>query len=293
MTEADFLKSAHVMVWGLGLMGGSLALALKDKCARVIGVDPDPKVVKIAIEMEITAEAYLSPTEYADRADVFVLAAPVRGILGQLRELSAGRCEAGIVLDLGSTKRQIVAAMEDLPEGWDPVGGHPMCGSEKSSIAHATANIYQKAAFALVETRRTSSWAKKVCELLVHEVGAEPLWLDAENHDLWAAATSSLSFLAANALAATVPTEARILVGPGFQSTSRLAVEPIDMVMDILRTNGDNVLSMVKAYRQRMLELETALESHNEIEIRNLLLEGARQRHVLLGDESQGGKRCG
>jgi len=293
MTEVDFLKDAHVLIWGLGLMGGSLALALKGKCAGMTGIDPDIKTAGIALEMNAVDEVFVSLQEYGNnKADVIILAAPVRSIVGQLKDLAGAGFRNAVVLDLGSTKRQIVSIMENLPDGLDPVGGHPMCGSEKSSILHAHSGIYLNATFALIQTRKTSGRAKQVCEQLVRAVEAVPCWLDADTHDRWVAATSSLPFLIANALAATVPTEAWPLVGPGFQSTTRLAVESIDMMLDILHTNRENILSAVQTYQQRFLELETALDSSDETKLRRLLQEGARQRDVLMKNLAEGQSLC-
>ncbi len=288
MDEADFLGRARVVVWGLGLMGGSLALALRDKCAGVIGIDPDPDVAALALKMSVVDEVSTRPEDCLGKGDLIILAAPVRGILGQLQKLSTNYSGSAIVLDLGSTKKQIVSAMEHLPENLDPVGGHPMCGREKSSILYADPEIYQNAVFALVQTTRTSEKAKQVCEELVRAVGAVPLWLDAETHDRWAAATSHLPFLIANTLAASVAAEAAPLVGPGFQSTSRLAGESMEMMMDILFTNRENVLFALRDYQQRLSELETALDSGCETQLRRLLQEGANQRNVLLGSHQKG-----
>jgi len=293
MAETNFLKDAHVLIWGLGLMGGSLALALKGKCAWMTGIDPDIKTAAMALEMHAVDEVFVSLQDCIHKkAEVIILAAPVRGILGQLKDLAGAGFRNAVVLDLGSTKSQIVSIMENLPDGLDPVGGHPMCGSEKSSILHAHSGIYQNAMFALVQTKKTTERAVKVCEQLVRAVEAVPCWLDAETHDRWVAATSSLPFLIANALAATVPTEARPLVGPGFQSTSRLAVESIDMMLDILHTNRGNVLSVVETYQQRLLKLQNALNSNNETELRRLLQEGARQRDALMDNLAEGQSLC-
>ena len=282
MDETNFVGSARVLIWGLGLMGGSLGLSLKGRCASVIGIDPNPDAVAMALEMNAVDEVSTS-LQSIKNVDLIILAAPVRGILEQIGTLLSDYSGSAIVLDLGSTKREIVTAMESLPEKFDPVGGHPMCGREKSSILNADPEIYQNATFALVKTEKTSEKAMRICEQLVCAVGAEPLWMDAETHDRWTAATSHLPFLIANILAASVPVEAEPLVGPGFHSTTRLAVESTDMMLDILFTNRENILSALRNYRFRLSEIETALDSKHENELKNLLLEGAKQRNALIG----------
>ena len=160
--ESDFLSASRVVVWGLGLMGGSLALSLKGKCRGLVGIDADPATVKMAREREIVNTAWLvdevqaHPENALAGADLIVLATPVRAILAVLEQLPALCPGPAVVVDLGSTKQQIVAAMDRLPERFDPVGGHPMCGKEKFSLAYAEAEMYQGAPFALVGLERTT-----------------------------------------------------------------------------------------------------------------------------------------
>jgi prephenate dehydrogenase len=265
MDESGFtgkrLEDSRVVIWGLGLMGGSLAMALAGKCAERIGIDADPAVVALALERGVVERGFLSPDTAPAAlvgADLLVLAVPVRAILTLLDELPVV-CESSLmVMDLGSTKAQIVAAMEHLPTRFDPLGGHPMCGKEKASLQHAEANLYQQAPFALVALERTSPPARRLGEELAKAIGSCPLWIEATQHDRWVAATSHAPFLLASALAQSTPLEAAPLIGPGFRSTARLAANPAEMMLDILATNSENVRSVLRLFRDR-LEIYEAL----------------------------------
>jgi prephenate dehydrogenase len=156
-SEPDFLGEARVCILGLGLMGGSLAMALRDRCALLLGVDPDEQVLAQALERGIVERASSDAGVLLPESDLVILAAPVRSILRLLEllpELHPGRA---VVLDLGSTKTQIVKAMADLPERFDPVGGHPMCGKEKTSLTNAESGLFNRAPFALTALSRSSS----------------------------------------------------------------------------------------------------------------------------------------
>ena len=127
--EAGFrLTDSRIAILGLGLMGGSLALALNGKCAALYGIDSDQATLKLAREKEIVEEADSNPAKLLPRADLVVLATPVPAIIDWIRKLPSLIQESCIILDLGSTKKDIVQAMSALPERFEPVGGHPICG---------------------------------------------------------------------------------------------------------------------------------------------------------------------
>lgn len=278
------LSDCTVAILGLGLMGGSLAMALRGFCRRLIGIDPDPATVALAEQIRLVDTLSAAPQPGLAQADVVILAAPVCVILDLLQglpELHPGRA---LVIDLGSTKAEIVRAMQSLPARFDPLGGHPMTGKERSSLMEAEAGLFHGAPFALTPLERTSPRARALAEQIVRTVGANPLWLDAESHDRLVAAVSHVPFLAANALAAVTPAEAGVLVGPGFRSTTRVAASPAGIMLDILNTNRDNILAGLQALRARLACIESALEAGDDAQLTGLLQAGAAQ-HTLLVPE--------
>jgi prephenate dehydrogenase len=286
MDETDFISSARLAIVGLGLMGGSLAMALQGKCAALLGVDADPQTVELALRGKIVHQASDQLEAILPQADVIILATPVRAILSMLQQLPHVHPGQAVVMDLGSTKREIVRRMQGLPQRFEPIGGHPMCGKERGSLFNAEATLFQGAAFVLTPLERTTARARLVAEQIVQAVGARPLWLEAELHDQWAAAVSHLPYLTANALAAAVPLEARAMVGPGLRSTIRLAPSSLPMMLDILATNGDNVLESLRRFRQAMDQLEAALLDEGQETLQALLLRGAENYRRLTDDRS-------
>jgi len=275
MDDPGFLSSARVAILGLGLMGGSLALALQGKCAGLVGADPQPSARRLAMEGEVVERVSADPAEILPEADVVILAAPVQAIIdliGKLPSLHPGRA---MVLDLGSTKRQIMDAMGGLPERFDPIGGHPMCGKERSSLAHAEATLFQGAPFAFTPLDRTSLQTRALADELARAVGAVPLWIDAETHDRWTAATSHLPYLLASALAICTPPEVRAMVGPGFRSTARLSVSSTVMMLDILATNRQNILASLEKYCEQLELLKDLLDREDFSALQVLLAKGA------------------
>ncbi|MDI6770929.1 MAG: prephenate dehydrogenase/arogenate dehydrogenase family protein, partial [Anaerolineales bacterium] len=120
MSDDFFLPKSKIAIIGLGLMGGSLALVLKGKCAALFGLDPHHATLELARRQNIVDLADSDPAKLLPQADLVILAAPVPAILTLLQQLPDFTPNQCIVLDLGSTKRLIVDAMSRLPERFDP-----------------------------------------------------------------------------------------------------------------------------------------------------------------------------
>jgi prephenate dehydrogenase len=197
-------------------------------------------------------------------ADLIVLAVPVRKIISLIKEMGAFISDEVILLDLGSTKSQILEAMRDLPENFDPIGGHPMAGKEKSSFKYADAEIYLGANFFLSPLERTSKHAIKIIEDLVISIGSVPVQIDANEHDRWVSLTSHVPYLLSIALSSITDMEAARFIGPGYRSMTRLASSDIEMATDIMETNRDNILDILNKFSNQLDNLGRILESGNE-----------------------------
>jgi prephenate dehydrogenase len=283
------LKNTRVAIWGMGLMGGSLAMALHGKTAALYGIDPDPQVCMLAEELEIFDRISSTPAELLPLADLVLLASPLEVLPNLIESLPLLHPGSAVVMDIGSTKTKIVEAMGQLPERFAPIGGHPMCGKEVSGLAHASVSLYQGASFALLPLPRTPQSASDLALQLVQAVGAHPEWMDPLTHDRWVASTSHLPYLVANCLSCVIPLEAAPMIGPGFTSTSRLAGEPVDMMIDILNENRANILVALKAFRYQLERIEQDLEASNFVSLHSRFEEGANQHAAILNSFFKGG----
>lgn len=275
------LKSSRVVVVGLGLMGGAFALALQGHCAELAACDPDPKTVELARQKGIAKQVELDPASVLPGADLILLAAPVRAILTLIEGLPELHMGEAVVIDIGSTKKQICEAMHRLPDRFDPLGGHPMCGKAVSGLQHAEADLYRNATFAFTPLQRTGKRAMSAGEQIAHALGALPLWIDAETHDRWVAATSHLPYLLSLALTLATPVEALPLVGPGFLSTSRLAGSSITMMGDVLMTNRENLVPVLEDFLRQIQAMHENLSREDFTELLSLMQRGAN-RHATL-----------
>ena len=283
MDEPGFkLKEAKVTVIGLGLMGGSLALRLKGHCARLNALDVDTPTLELARRLGVADAAGSDPRAMLADADMVILACPLPEIVAWLKRLPGYVEKACVVLDIGSAKRGVLAAMQALPQRFDPLGGHPICGKEKLTLKNAESTLFENAAFVLTPLERSGADARGAALQLIELLGARPLWMDAGDHDAALAAVSHLPYLISSALCLSVPDAfSPDLVGPGFRSTARLAGTPSGMMGGVLAANRDRVLAELKVFRKRLAEIEVALQLEEYVEL-NATLDAARGRYLEL-----------
>jgi len=264
------LGDATVAIVGLGLMGGSLAGALRGRCATVVGVARHAETVQAALARGLVDRGTSDLEAGVRRADVVVLATPVRVILRLLAEIGPLLPDGCLLMDVGSTKAHIVAEMARLPDHVQPLGGHPMCGKEVSGIETADASLYRGHTFVLTPLPRTSEAALALGRALVEAAGARPLVLEAQRHDRLVATISHLPYLLACGLVGTAESVAAAdpavweVAASGFRDTSRLAASDVTMMLDILLTNREAVLEALGICRTRLRDLAHLLEAADE-----------------------------
>ncbi len=288
------LQEATVAIVGLGLMGGSLACDLRGHCREIVGVSRSPATLRYARQRGWIDRA--ASFETALDSDLLILAAPVRAILSQLRQMQrrkAIRRRSTVVLDLGSTKVEITRLMETLPARFDPLGGHPMCGKEKSGIRNAEAGLYRGRVFVLTPLARTSPRALRLGRELIAVLGARPLVLAAERHDALVALTSHLPYLLACALMRAVlarePRDAWQVAASGFRDASRLAASDLTMMIDVLLTNRWPVIAALEQYALELDGLLSLLRAEDEAGLRAALKPAKEQREILFNPLSTHG----
>ena len=273
--EGDFgdfpLRETRIAILGTGLIGGSLALALREHVRALYLADPDPEARALAHAWNLGDLVTPHPEDAVRHAQVILLAAPVRAILDLLQRLPQWIAHPAIVVDVGSTKTAICQAMAALPPRFDPIGGHPLAGKTEAGLAHADPHLFRERPFIFTPLPRTSPRARAFAKALAHVVGAFPLWMGPEAHDRLVAYTSHMPYLLSAALALAVPPETRDVMGPGFASTVRLAGSSPRMMLDILMTNLDAVLEALDALQDALWEVRRTLEKEREKDLQRLL----------------------
>lgn len=280
------LEDARVTIVGLGLMGGSMALGLKARCQELVGVDSDAETVQLARRAGIKTQE-LGPALV--RTDVLVLATPVKETLRLLEAFRSDPPAVRLLMDVGSTKRQVVEAMENLPDPVAAVGGHPLCGKELAGFPEAEAELFTGSLFVLTPCSRTTPSSLALAEQIVIALGASVQHMQAARHDQLLATASHLPYLLATALMGSAEfvgnkdPEIWDLVASGFLSTSRLAASDLTMMADILTTNQDMVQNALSRAQSELEQLRGLLIGGEAGPLRDYL-EPLQRKRVSLKD---------
>lgn len=267
----------RVLIVGLGLIGGSVGLALRRwseehkvenrKPLEVVGFDPNLDHQRAAEKMGAVDRGAWDLAKAAREADVVVLALPVAAMREAMADLAPHLQPGTVVTDTGSTKAQVMEwAREALPQGVHFVGGHPMAGKTQS-IEGAEADLFSGATWCIAPSVSASEEAVRTVLGLVAAAGAEPYFVDPHEHDAYVAGVSHLPFAMSAALMNAVSRdvswrEMKQLTAGGFRDTTRLASGSPTMHRDILVTNREAVLRWIDAMTASLSELRADLASN-------------------------------
>jgi prephenate dehydrogenase len=267
----------NVAIVGLGQIGGSFAAALTNRgLARVIGVTRRKETAARALAMGIVAESG-TDLEPLKKADVVVLATPVRTLLRQIPEVAPRVRRDAILTDVGSTKTEIVEALRRAASAATVIAGHPMAGNERAGLDGCDEKVFHDRPWVLIGDRRKAG----LLERLVTGVGALPFWMKSpEDHDLKVARVSHIPYLLAYALMGT-PVDAIRVCGNSFRDATRVAASDAEMVMDFLLTNKGPIRKSAGELRARLDGLLRLIARGDAAGLRKALLRARALRTTM------------
>jgi prephenate dehydrogenase len=263
------MERKKITIVGVGLIGGSLALQLHEKkiSSKLIGVENNELHAKKAIELELVDEVL--PLEKAiEKSDVIILAIPVDSMVTLLPKV-LDKINHQIVIDLGSTKSQLINAVKNHPNRGRYVAAHPMWGTEYSGPQAAVKGAFEKVAVVICNAKESDKDAVDWTRDMFGKVGMRLLEMDAQAHDLHAAYVSHISHITSFALANTVLEKEKEeeaifdMASGGFESTVRLAKSNPAMWVPIFKQNRDNVLDVLNEHITQLRKFKSCLEKEN------------------------------
>jgi prephenate dehydrogenase len=281
----------NVGVVGVGLIGGSIGLAVRERLgARVVGFDPDGAVGAAALRRGALESVAASVGEAVANADLVFVAAPVGALSGALDAVLAAAPADCAVSDVGSTKRAIVSGRVD-PRF---IGGHPLAGAETSGVEHARADLFDGATWYLTPGTATSGALYQRLHKALVGIGAQPTAIDAAVHDRVMASVSHLPHVFANVLVAQA---VRALgdgadvpaTGPSFRDATRVAGANATIWPDIYLSNSDALVALIDETQARLAEVRTALAAADRGAIERWNEDARIDRDALLGAGLAGG----
>ncbi len=273
----------RICIVGLGLMGGSLAKALRGQAKQIVGVDRHAATRQLALTSGAVDIVTGDLASGLKTVDLVILATPVHTILQILADLPRLKPQGCQVIDLGSTKEEICAAMSALPPSFSAIGGHPMCGKETAGFHAADPDLFRGQTFILSPSGRTNDQIEERSLSLIDQIGATPMFLPADEHDQLVAVVSHLPYLLSAALIhrAAEMKDDRVwpISASGFRDTTRISGSDPRMMLDILLTNREPILAQLAQYQADLDRVKELLDENNQAALASWL-EEAQQAYI-------------
>ncbi len=276
-----------IAIVGVGLIGGSIALTLKNKKAvqTIVGVDKNDLHLAKATRLGIIDETASLP-DAIRRCDVIILSVPVDVILHLLPEI-LDQVDRQVIVDLGSTKKTILQAVEGHPKRGRLVAAHPMAGTEYSGPDAAFDGLFTDKVMVYTDATNTDDDAFDTMEQITELLEMRSTFMNAHEHDMHTAYVSHISHITSMALALTVlgkeRSQGRIfeLAGSGFESTVRLAKSSPDMWTPIFKQNRENVLEVLEEHISQLQKMYDLLEDEDYPALHKMIKHSNKIKRIL------------
>jgi prephenate dehydrogenase len=255
-----------VAVIGVGLIGGSLGLALKKRLSdsHILGVGRNRERLELALRMGAVDDIRVGSDCELKDCDLIVLATPVEHILSTLPGLGCHLASGTVVTDVGSTKRTICGeAWRCLPDYVEFIGGHPVAGREVLGVENGDADLFAGAPYVLCPRAGVGTGNVERLKTLAAALGARPMIMDADEHDQAIAFVSHLPQMLSTALAGISRPEHVAISGSGFRDMVRLAGSPYSVWESILATNGDHIDRALEVFLEYLQTMRISLRKNN------------------------------
>ncbi|MXS70201.1 prephenate dehydrogenase [Flavobacteriaceae bacterium W22] len=277
-----------ISIIGVGLIGGSIALKLKQKNSvdYIYGIDNNTDNLNEALSLNIISEKADFETGIKN-SDLIIIAIPVDSARKILPEVLNLISDQQTVMDVGSTKSGIVNSVKDHPKRSRFVAFHPMWGTENHGPKSAIADSFSGKAGVICNREESADDALQLVENIVNDLDMHPIYMNAEDHDIHTAYISHISHITSYALANTVLEKEKEedtifqLASSGFSSTVRLAKSHPEMWVPIFKQNKDNVLDVLNEHISQLRKFKSALEKDNFEYLEELIVNANRIREIL------------
>ncbi|WP_096434879.1 prephenate dehydrogenase [Alteribacter populi] len=281
----------EVFVVGLGLIGGSLALALRKEHpdAHLIGYDIHDNVVKAARALGVISEAAATVKEGAEKADLIIIAAPVKQTIQLIHEIASYSLKReAIITDVGSTKQTVVKAAEVFTtQSVHFVGGHPMAGSHKTGVEAAKAHLFENAYYILTPSSQSDQRAVIQLQNWLKGTKAQFVHLSAKEHDFFTGTISHFPHIVSAGLVHQLKKEGKNepilneLAAGGFRDITRIASSSPIMWRDILLSNREVLITLIDRWEEEMKKIKTFIKEERSDDIFQFFSDAKETRDAL------------
>ncbi|MBR5218458.1 MAG: prephenate dehydrogenase/arogenate dehydrogenase family protein [Clostridia bacterium] len=285
--ESDF----KIAVIGLGIIGGSIAYALKGfKDAYIVGCDKNPKTRQSALKRGAVKEVFENPAEAMENADLIILCTFPKSIPNIVRENKGAIKNGAVVTDICGVKTEISKAISDsLPRGVDYVGGHPMAGKEVGGFDNAEPDLFQDTGFIIIPSETTKRESVDLIYEMAKYMGATRITMASPNeHDSVIAYTSDLMHVAASALCLDYPKEMNNAYTAGaFRDCTRVARIDPKLWTELFMANGHHTVREIDRFIESLTKIRNAIANRDEETLENLLDTVNKNKIIMLSKEPE------
>ena len=268
------LKNKKVAIIGLGLIGGSLARAFKERLGieDIIAVNRSTDALDQAMKDKVITQGFTDLTPDIYNSDIIIICTPVKRAL-EFIEALAGKVKADcIITDVGSTKWEIVNYVNNMPNAPCFIGGHPMAGAEKTGYCASFPHLFENAYYILSPCKTTSPEAEDLMTQLVKGIGAIPVSIDADQHDRITGSISHVPHIIASGLVNMVKDmdadgKMQLLAAGGFKDITRIASSSPEMWENIVLSNKQHVAEILEVYINTLKRYKSFVEEGNSREV--------------------------
>ena len=271
---SSFSAKKAIAIIGVGLIGGSIAAALKKRgfSGRIIGVGRNASRLENAKAAGLIDVCSTDPAESAGQFDLIVFCTPVNLIVAGVRDIAA-RCRSGtLITDAGSTKGTICRELSSgFAEGVTFIGSHPLAGSEKQGFEESDPDLFQNRVCVVTPNETTPADQLSRLNAFWEFLGCRVIELTAETHDKALARTSHLPHVVASALVSLLETSHNQFTSSGFCDTTRIAAGDPDLWTAILLANASEVIQSIDELNEKLTEFSEAIANRDATTLKNLL----------------------
>lgn len=278
----------RITIIGLGLIGGSLALAIKERklAKEVFGIARRKTTINQALRNKMVDFATLEPEKGVRDSDLIIIATPVFKIVDIAAQVLPFLKKGAILTDAGSTKGYILESIEKAGlEGVYFIGSHPIAGSEKSGIKSADKNLFKRMYCVLTKTENTNRKTLDKIKRFWGALGMKVIVMSPEKHDRLLSKISHLPHAVSVSLVNSVGIKEIDLAVGGFKDTTRIASGEPELWKDIFFTNKQNLLKDIRLFKNELSKIESALKSHSSGALLKLLKSAKIKRDYLMADD--------
>ncbi len=282
MLELDF----NITIVGLGLIGGSFAMALKDLNPKNLwAVDINEEVIKTAEKMEIIDRGYTNPETPLKKSDIVIMCIypklMVKFIKNNMKNFKPG----SIITDTAGIKEKLVEEIDtSIREDVDFIGGHPMAGRESKGLGYATKDIFNNANYLITPTDKNKEENIKIVEELVRAIGFKNIVrLDSKQHDEIIAFTSHLPHIVASALInSDSRNDTKFFVAGGYKDATRVARINEELWAELIMDNCNNNLKQIEIFEKSIANFKRAIMNNDRESLKILFRKGSQKREELI-----------